>query len=65
MGDNFENAKNGETVASIYLFGIKYGKLIKTKNYSINDIIKISGINHTYFAELNKGIKLSEYLSIK
>ncbi|WP_294220177.1 hypothetical protein [uncultured Chryseobacterium sp.] len=65
LGDNFENAKNGETVASIYLFGIKYGKLIKTKNYSINDIIKISGINHTYFAELNKGIKLSEYLSIK
>ncbi len=65
LGDNFENAKNGETVASIYLFGIKYGKLIKTKNYSINEIIKISGINQAYFAELNKGIRLSEYLSIK
>lgn len=65
LSNNFENAKNGETVASIYLFGIKYGKLIKTKNYSINEIIKISGINQAYFAELNKGIRLSDYLSIK
>ena len=65
LKDNYENAKNGETVASIYLFGIKYGKLIKMKNYAINEIIRISGINESYFAELNKGIKLSEYVSIK
>ena len=65
LKDNYENAKNGETVASIYLFGIKYGKLIKTKNYPINEIIRISEINDSYFAELNKGIKLSEYITIK
>ncbi|WP_233898030.1 HTH-like domain-containing protein [Tenacibaculum piscium] len=65
LKDNYENAKSGETVASIYLFGIKYGKLIKTKNYPINEIIKISEIKDSYFAELNKGIKLSEYITIK
>ncbi|AYN06634.1 hypothetical protein EAG11_11895 [Flavobacterium sp. 140616W15] len=65
LKDNYENAKTGETVASIFLFGIKHGKLIKMKNYSINEIIKISEIHESYFAELNKGIKLSEYLSIK
>ena len=65
LKENYENAKNGEIVASIYLFGIKYGKLIKTKNYSINEIIEISGINDSYFAELNKGIKLSEYITVK
>lgn len=65
LKDNYENARTGETVASIFLFGIKHGKLIKMKNYSTSEIIKISEIHESYFAELNKGIKLSEYLSIK
>ena len=51
-------------VTGILLFGIKYGYLIKSKNYNRNNIIMESGINESYIAELNEGISLSEYAEI-
>ncbi|MEI8204109.1 MAG: hypothetical protein WCH34_13900 [Bacteroidota bacterium] len=65
LKEKYHNAKNGESVASIFLFGIKYGQLIRRKNISINELIKLSSLNDAYVTELNKGVKLSEYASIK
>jgi hypothetical protein len=51
-----------EQVLSIHLFGIRYGQYIREKKYSIKDIISKAGLPESYFAELNKGIKLSSYV---
>jgi len=58
----YETSEKGNSVASIHLFGIKYGKYIKLKNISINEIILISGLHISYLTELHKGIKLSEFV---
>ena len=51
-----------EQVLAIHLFGIRYGQYIREKNYSVKDIISKAGLPESYFAELNKGIKLSNYV---
>lgn len=53
-----------DKVTGIYLFGIKYGKLISQKNYNKKNIINYSGINESYYAELNKAINISEFAKI-
>lgn len=63
LKEKFDNAENGESVSSIHLFGIEYGKLIRRKNLSIDEIITESGINNSYKTELNKGIKLSKFVN--
>lgn len=52
-----------EKVLAIHMFGIKYGKCIRKNNYSVNEIIRKAGLHDSYFAEINKGIKLSSYVS--
>ena len=61
----YNKAPKNEQVAMIHLFGIKYGKLIKGNGIKISDIIEASGISSTYATELNKGVKLSNYVCIK
>ena len=61
---NYENANRGESVAEVFLFGIKYGQLIRRKNLSIGELIKLATLNESYIAELNKGVKLSKYISM-
>lgn len=51
-----------EKILAIHMFGIKYGKCIRKNKYSVNEIVKKSGINDSYFVEINKGIKLSQYV---
>lgn len=53
-----------DKVTGIYLFGIKYGKLISQKNYNKKNIINFSGINNSYYAELNKAINISQFAKI-
>ena len=65
LKNNYENAKRGQTVAQIFLFGIKYGQIIRRKNMSISEIIRHSTLKESYYAELNKGVKLSKYISAK
>ena len=57
LNHNYTNAYNGEKVVQIHLFGVKYGEIIREKKYSSKDIIDESGLNESYVAELNKGIK--------
>ncbi len=55
----YENAEQGEKVAMIHLFGMKYSKEIKELS-SANEIVKLAGINDSYYSEVSKGIKLQE-----
>ena len=65
LNEMYNNAPKGSSVLMIHLFGIKKAKEIKGSKYSQKDIIKESGISTSYFAELNKGVKLAEYVSIR
>jgi hypothetical protein len=65
LNEMYNNAPKGSSVVMIHLFGIKYAKEIKASNFSQKDIIKQSGISTSYFAELNKGVKLAKFVVIK
>ena len=65
LSEMYNNAPKGDAVAMIHLFGIKYANEIKQSNYSKRDIIEQSGISTSYLTELNKGVKLAEYVISK
>jgi 5-methylcytosine-specific restriction protein B len=52
------DAAIGGKVSAIHMFGIKYGPIIKAKNYSTAEIIRISGIGESYNVEVSKGISI-------
>lgn len=58
-------APKKEKVASIHLFGIKYGEIILHESFLLKEIITLSGINSSYITELSKGIKLSKYVILR
>jgi 5-methylcytosine-specific restriction protein B len=61
----YTDAKNGEVVTMIHLFGIKYAKEITEAGFSKKDITKAAGINESYVTEINKGVNLSKYVVLK
>lgn len=61
----YNTAAKGDAVAMIHLFGIKYAKAIKECGHSKKDIIKQSGISESYLVELNKGVKLAKFVTVK
>ena len=65
LSEMYTNANKGDAVAMIHLFGIKYANEINQSNYSKKDIIEQSGISTSYLTELNKGVKLAEYVISK
>ncbi len=58
----YNEAKKGEKVTMIHLFGIKYGNIIKENKYSIKDIVKDANISETYVTEITKGANLAKYV---
>lgn len=42
LKDKYDNAPEKEQVANIHLFGIKYGGIIKSHNYTATQIIRIA-----------------------
>jgi 5-methylcytosine-specific restriction protein B len=63
----YQNA-DGDKVAMIHLFGIRYAKEIQKSGFNPNDIIKQayladgSLMAESYKTEINKGINLSKYV---
>lgn len=55
---------NNDKALSIHLFGIKYGKTIRERKYNVKNIIVKAKLSETWNAELNKGIKLSNYVGM-
>ena len=65
LSDMYNNAPRKDQVTMIHLFGIKYANLIIENGYSRKEIIKKSNIPESYLVELNKGIRLSNYVVVK
>lgn len=68
LGDILRNMykagnNNHSQVASIHLFGLKYGQNIRANKLSIKNIVSRAGLSDNYIVEINKGVKLSELIS--
>ena len=63
LADMYNNASAGNQSNAIRMFGIKYGGVITENGYSAVAIVKASGINSSYDAEVSKGISI--YKSIR
>lgn len=59
----YSNAEDKMKVASIHVFGIKYGKNIIEKGFRTPDIIKAAGLNESYSTELQKALNTYRCLS--
>lgn len=59
----YSNAEDRMQVASIHIFGIKYGKNIIEKEYRAPDIIKAAGLNESYSTELQKALNIYRCLT--
>ncbi len=55
----------GSKTAMIHLFSIKYAQEIRKNNYTPREILKLADMKESYFAEINKGIKLAEFVDVK
>lgn len=58
----YENALDGEKVAIIHLFGIKYADIINVEGYRISGIVNNSLLNSSFATEVSKGVKLAKYV---
>lgn len=63
LREMYSNAEDKMQVASIHIFGIKYGKKIIEKNFRTPDIIKAAGLNKSYLTELQKALNIYRCLS--
>lgn len=45
LKEQTQQAGDGDYVASIHVFGIKYGKAIRRKNIPVKDLISLAGLN--------------------
>lgn len=59
----YSNAEDRMQVASIHIFGIKYGKNIIEKEFRAPDIIKTAGLNESYSTELQKALNIYRCLN--
>lgn len=65
LNDMYENAADGESVAMIHLFGIKYAEDIIKAETNATELAKLGNINNSYATEISKGMKLSKYVKVK
>lgn len=65
LKEMYSNAPEGDQVAKIHLFGIKYAQVITKNKFKVIDIVRASGIKSSYSTEVSKGIRLSKYVTPK
>ena len=65
LKEMYDNALDGEKVAMIHLFGIKYSAEIQESGASFQDISVGAGLSQSYGTEISKGAKLSKYVNVK
>lgn len=58
LRDMYDNAEDRMQVASIHIFGIKFGKNVIEKEFKAPDIIKAAGLNELYSTELQKALNI-------
>lgn len=62
LQEMYNNAEDRMQVASIYMFGIKYGEHIFKNNYSAPEIIAAASMNESYSTELRKALNIYKLL---
>ncbi|MDM5326784.1 hypothetical protein [Neobacillus sp. CF12] len=62
LNEMYSNAPEGDQVAKVHLFGVKYAECILRNNYKATEIVRLSGIKPSYATEVSNEIKLSKYV---
>ena len=65
LNDMYFNSNEGETVAMIHLFGIKYSSEINAADVTFKELAKLAKIQPSYATEISKGAKLAKYVTVK
>lgn len=65
LHEMYFNSRDGDAVAMIHLFGIKYANEIKACGESMKSVAKAGGIRESYGTEISKGVKLSKFVNPK
>ena len=63
LNEMYSNAEDKMQVASIHIFGIKYGKNIIENEFKATDIIKAAGLYESYSTELQKALNIYRCLN--
>ena len=64
LHDMYFNSPDGETVAMIHLFGIKYAKEISNADTTFKELAELAKIQPSYGTEISKGVKLAKYVKV-
>lgn len=62
LADMYNNAPDGEAVAMIHLFGIRYARDIQNCEEPMKQLAISAGIKESYGTEISKGVKLAQYV---
>ncbi len=65
LAQRYNQHEKGFANCSIILFGIEYASEIKSGGYTPKDILEASKIGRNYESDLQKGIKLANFVQIK
>ena len=64
LNEMYFNSANGEAVAMIHLFGIKYASEIKQSGSTFRELADLAKIQPSYATEISKGAKLAKYVRV-
>jgi len=68
LSEMYDNAEEGDKTVMVHLFGVRYAEIIKQKGFTPSEIIKHTRLKNgktikkNQFLEINKGIKLADYV---
>ncbi len=65
LHEMYFESEEGEAVAMIHLFGVKYAAEIAELGASKKELAKAAGIHESYGTEISKGVKLARYVRAK
>ena len=60
----YDEAPQGDQVAAIHLFGIRFWKELSGRRINKKEILRAAGLPDSYTTEISKGIKLSQYVTV-
>lgn len=64
LNEMYHHAPEGRKGTMFLLFGILHAKEIKSNGFTPGDIIAASGLKKSFATEINKGIRLADYVSV-
>ena len=62
LSRTYRNARKGDAVTMIHLFGITYANQLRKSEESIQRIVERSDIPDSYHREVHKGMKLARFV---